>query len=99
MRPRLLGISGVSQVMIIGGETKQYQVLVDPGQLADYNLTLEQVTEAVAASNANSSGGFLERPNEDLSGGTLSIASLVGFITCSVSPPATASCSSVTTPT
>ena len=65
VRPRLLGVSGVSQVMIIGGETKQYQVLVDPGKLADYRLTLEEVTEAVGASNANASGGFLERPNEE----------------------------------
>jgi CzcA family heavy metal efflux pump len=51
--------------MIIGGETKQYQVLVDPAKLADYKLTLEEVTEAVGASNANASGGFLERPNEE----------------------------------
>src|SRR5215207_5551275 len=65
VRPRLLGVTGVSQVMIIGGETKQYQVLVDPAKLADYGLSLEQVTEAVAASNANAAGGFLERPNEE----------------------------------
>src|SRR5918998_398659 len=63
--PRLLGVPGVSQVMIIGGETKQFQVLVDPAKLADYGLTLEQVTEAVSASNANAAGGFLERTNEE----------------------------------
>lgn len=65
VRPRLLGVSGVSQVMIIGGDTKQFQVLVDPARLADYGITLEQVAEAVGASNANASGGFLERPNEE----------------------------------
>jgi len=65
VRPRLLGVPGVSQVVIIGGEKKQFQVLVDPAKLADHGLTLEQVTEAVAASNANASGGFLERPNEE----------------------------------
>ena len=65
VRPRLLGVSGISQVMIIGGESKQFQVLVDPAQLADYGLTVEQVVEAVTASNANAAGGFLERPNEE----------------------------------
>src|SRR5215213_1536424 len=50
VRPRLLGVSGISQVMVIGGETKQYQVLVDPAKLADYKLSLEEVTEAVGAS-------------------------------------------------
>jgi len=65
VRPRLLGIGGVSQVSIIGGERKQYQVLVDPGRLADYGLTLKEVTRAVGNSNVNASGGFLERPNEE----------------------------------
>ncbi|HLA11812.1 MAG TPA: efflux RND transporter permease subunit [Pyrinomonadaceae bacterium] len=65
VRPRLLGVAGVSQVVIIGGEKKQFQVLVDPAKLADHGLTLEQVTEAVAAANANAAGGFLERPHEE----------------------------------
>ena len=65
VRPRLLGVPGVSQVVIIGGEKKQFQVLVDPAKLADFGLTLEQVTEAVKASNANASGGFLEKTNEE----------------------------------
>jgi CzcA family heavy metal efflux pump len=65
VRPRLLGIGGVSQVSVIGGQRKQYQVLVDPAKLADYGLTLNQVTKAVGNSNVNASGGFLERPNEE----------------------------------
>ena len=65
VRPRLLGVSGVSQVMIIGGETKQYQILIDPAKLTDYKLTVEEVVEAVSESNSNASGGFMERPNEE----------------------------------
>jgi CzcA family heavy metal efflux pump len=65
VRPRLLGVPGVSQVTIIGGERKQFQVLVDPAKLADYGLTLKQFTEAVTNANVNASGGFLERANEE----------------------------------
>src|SRR5688572_18880319 len=45
VRQRLLGISGVSQVMIIGGQTKQFQVLVDPAKLTNYGLTLQEVAD------------------------------------------------------
>src|SRR5437870_4622396 len=51
--------------MIIGGDTNQYQVLADPAKLRDYNLTLKELMDAVGQANVNSSGGFLERPNEE----------------------------------
>src|SRR5437667_6161141 len=53
IRPRLLGVSGVAQVMIIGGETKQYQVLVDPAKLRDYGLTLKEVRDSAGVANVN----------------------------------------------
>nr|WP_300501114.1 efflux RND transporter permease subunit [uncultured Rhodococcus sp.] len=56
VRPRLLGVTGVSQVMVIGGETRQFQVEVDPKKLLDYDLTLEDIVEAVTKASANSSG-------------------------------------------
>src|SRR5262245_23950548 len=63
IRPRLLGVPGVAQVTMIGGETKQYQVLVDPAKLRDYKLTLNEITRAAGAANVNASGGFVERPD------------------------------------
>jgi cation efflux system protein involved in nickel and cobalt tolerance len=56
---RLLAVSGVSQVVAYGGEIRQYQVLVDPSKLQAYNLSLEEVTDAVTHANANASGGYL----------------------------------------
>src|SRR5712691_11284095 len=58
VRRRLLAVPGVSQVIATGGGQKQYQVLVDPVELREYNVTLGQVEEALRQANRNSSAGF-----------------------------------------
>jgi len=58
LRRRLLAVPGVSQVIATGGGQKQYQVLVDPVELREYNITLGQVEEALRRGNKNSSAGF-----------------------------------------
>ena len=59
IRQRLLAMPGVSQVTVIGGDLKQYQVLVDPRKLHAYKVTLHDVETAIKNSNVNSTGGFL----------------------------------------
>ncbi|MCP2730277.1 efflux RND transporter permease subunit [Limnofasciculus baicalensis] len=62
---RLLAVPGVSQVVAYGGDTRQYQVLVNPAKLQAYNLSLDTVTEAVAAANINAPGGYLITPDRE----------------------------------
>lgn len=59
VRPRLLGVRGVAQVTVMGGELKQYQVLTSPERLARHDVTIDELTKAVQQSNAVSGGGFL----------------------------------------
>lgn len=65
IRPRILAIGGVASVVSIGGEVKQYQVLVDPLKLRSYDVTLSQVKDAVEKSNVNVPGGFVYRGGEE----------------------------------
>jgi CzcA family heavy metal efflux pump len=58
LRRRILAVSGVSQVTTIGGAERQYQVLVHPDQLDLYDLTLEEVEDALTAASRNTSAGF-----------------------------------------
>ncbi len=60
VRQRLLTIPGVSQVFTMGGERKQYQVLVNPDDLQRYGVTLHEVRTALEASNENATGGYLD---------------------------------------
>lgn len=77
VRKRLLSLPGVAQVIPIGGGVKQFQVLVSPGKLRDYQVTLEQVVDALEESNQNTSGGFLVRgPQEWLIRGLGRITSI-----------------------
>ena len=67
LRRRLLAVPGVSQVVPIGGEVKQYQVLVSPASLRAFGVTLEEVLRAAEGSNVNASGGvFMDRGQEYL---------------------------------
>ncbi len=65
VRPRLLRVPGVAEVIVLGGERKQYQVLVDPDALHEYGVTLPQVVVALRASNLNTSGGFHVRAESE----------------------------------
>ena len=67
IRRRLLAVPGVAQVVPLGGEVKQYQVLVDPSRLAAFDVTLEDALRAAEGSNVNASGGvFMDRGQEYL---------------------------------
>ena len=58
IRPRLLKVTGVAEVFLLGGDRKQYQVLIDPAALLEYDVTLQEVEQALKESNINTSGGF-----------------------------------------
>jgi len=60
LRPRLMAIAGVSQVIPIGGEVRQFQIQPDTQRMAELGIGLEQIEAAVKGFAANTSGGFLE---------------------------------------
>ena len=59
LRPRLLSIAGVSQVAVIGGDIREYQILLSPEKMDAYSITLDEVLAAAREMNRNSSGGVL----------------------------------------
>lgn len=65
IRPRLLATGGVAQVVVIGGEYKQYQILASPQKMKYYDVSLSELLKASTQANGNSSGGFIsEYSNE-----------------------------------
>jgi cobalt-zinc-cadmium resistance protein CzcA len=59
--PRIKQVSGVADVTNFGGETSQFQLIVDPAKLAQYNVSLKQVTDSIEANNANAGGSIVVR--------------------------------------
>lgn len=65
VRQRLRTISGVSQVITMGGDRKQYHVLVDQHRMHQYEVTLEEIEQALQKSNHNVTGGYLDRDGKE----------------------------------
>ncbi|GAA4388647.1 efflux RND transporter permease subunit [Hymenobacter koreensis] len=66
VRQRLLSIPGVAQVIPIGGDNLQYQVLLDMPRLNATGLTVNQVEEALRQSNLNTTGNFFDRNGSEV---------------------------------
>ncbi len=77
VRNRLLAVDGVSQVTVMGGHLKQYQVLTSPTRLAGQNVSLQQLTDAAEKANVLAGGGVMERDAKEslirISGQTLAL--------------------------
>jgi Cu/Ag efflux pump CusA len=72
VRRRLLAAEGIAQVVAIGGDEKQYQVLLDPQRLEPYGLTLASIVEAIERASQNAPGGYV------VSGGQESVVRVLG---------------------
>lgn len=73
IRPRLLSLGGVAQVTVLGGDIKEYQILLSPEKMRHYGVSLQEVMSAAEDMNRNSSGGVLyEYGNEYIIRGLLS---------------------------
>ena len=72
IRPRLLSTGGVAQVAVIGGDIKEYQILLDPARMKHYGISMDEVLTVVDNMNQNSTGGILyEYGNEYIVQGLL----------------------------
>lgn len=65
LRPRLLSVPGVSQVVPIGGGVEQFQVRARPADLMRYGVSIDELALAVSKSNENTSAGFYQRGGQE----------------------------------
>ena len=80
IRPRLLSLGGVAQVTVLGGDIKEYQILLSPEKMRHYSISLQEVMAAAGDMNRNSAGGVLyEYGNEYIIRGVLSTDNVDAF--------------------
>lgn len=66
IRPMLRTVPGVADITSFGGSIKEYQVRLDPYLLKKFNLTVDQVNQALSGNSSNVGGGLMHRGDEDL---------------------------------
>lgn len=77
IRPRILAEGGVAEVQVIGGDIKEYQILIDPAKMKYFDVTMEEVASATQNINNNVGGGVLyEYGNEYLIKGDINTTNL-----------------------
>lgn len=65
IKQRLLAVDGVAQVIVMGGDIKQYQALLNPDKMRYYNISLAEVHKACKSFNSNSPGGIINEFNQE----------------------------------
>jgi len=65
VKQRLLSVTGVAQVVVIGGLSKQYQILANPYKMRYHDVSLHELTDAAESTNSNASGGFINQYGQE----------------------------------
>jgi len=65
VRQRLLSVSGVAQVVVIGGKSKQFQILADPLKMKYFDVSLEELIATAENTNSNASGGIINQYGQE----------------------------------
>ncbi|MEN8156170.1 MAG: efflux RND transporter permease subunit [Bacteroidota bacterium] len=65
VRQRLLSVSGVAQVVVMGGLPKEYQILADPQKMKYHRISLAELTKTADNTNSNASGGFINQNGQE----------------------------------
>ena len=92
VRPRLLTIPGVAQVIPMGGEVRQYRIAPNPAALRAFGVTYEQLEKALAQFGGNTGGGFTDQYAQEFLirniGRTLKLEDLGQSRHCQIRQPA-----------